>query len=352
MKNFWLRSEIKQNEKRTAITPTDAGSLIKETGCEIFVEKSSHRIFDDSEFKKEGCKLVKAGTWKDAPENCYILGLKELPEDNSPLVHNHIYFAHIFKGQEGAEKVFDRFSSGSGLLFDLEFLLDENERRVAAFGKWAGFVGAAVALDHYYDIQNENEAHALHGYANQDEFIESILNKKKSSKVHPKTIIIGAKGRCGSGAIEALKAVGLEATEWDFEETRKGGPFREILEHNIFINTVLMTKKIAPFLDKEILQENQRLQIISDVSCDPNSDLNPIPIYDDIASWDEPFLKVPVKSSNIDLLAVDNLPSVLPKESSEDFSSLLLPHLIDLANKDFKELPVWNKAYEIFKSKQ
>ena len=39
-----------------------------------------------------------------------------------------------------------RFVRGGGQLFDIEFLVDENGRRVAAFGYWAGFAGAAVAV--------------------------------------------------------------------------------------------------------------------------------------------------------------------------------------------------------------
>lgn len=41
-----------------------------------------------------------------------------------------------------------RFVKGkTGKLFDLEFLTDVTGRRVAAFGYYAGFAGAAVAVD-------------------------------------------------------------------------------------------------------------------------------------------------------------------------------------------------------------
>jgi hypothetical protein len=101
---------------------------------------------------------VEEGSWKKAPRDAIILGLKELPEDvrgphntlhrtiihdlfidgyicvfiylcvralsswnlssprgcvvrhqDDPIKHKHVYFAHVFKGQKGAEKVLKRY---------------------------------------------------------------------------------------------------------------------------------------------------------------------------------------------------------------------------------------------------
>lgn len=91
--------------------------------------------------------MAETGTWKSAPADAYIFGLKELPEgDLSPLKHTHIMFAHCYKEQDGWADVLGRFVKGNGLLLDLEFLM-QNGRRVAAYGYYAGFAGAAVALD-------------------------------------------------------------------------------------------------------------------------------------------------------------------------------------------------------------
>lgn len=46
----------------------------------------------------------------------------------------HVQFAHCYKGQGGWDKVLSRFPKGHGTLLDLEFLEDEQGRRVAAFG--------------------------------------------------------------------------------------------------------------------------------------------------------------------------------------------------------------------------
>jgi saccharopine dehydrogenase (NAD+, L-lysine-forming) len=68
-----------------------------------------------------------------------ILGLKELDPEEFPLKHTHVQFAHCYKSQAGWEDVLGRFSRGGGTLLDLEFLVDDKGRRVAAFGFHAGF---------------------------------------------------------------------------------------------------------------------------------------------------------------------------------------------------------------------
>jgi saccharopine dehydrogenase (NAD+, L-lysine-forming) len=176
--------------------------------------------------------------------------------------------------------------------------------------------------------------------------MQPIGLKLEQSQKKPKVIIIGAKGRCGQGAFKVFEKFGIDCSLWDYEETKRGGPFKEILDHDIFINTVLLTKKIEPFINKSLLDREQRLRVVGDVSCDPESEFNPVAIYSRHTDWAEPFLKV--KNSDIEVLAVDNLPSILPKESSEDFSSQLLPHLLSLHTE--RELPeVFKNALQEFK---
>lgn len=144
------RAEQKLFEHRSCITPTTAKKLL-DAGYTLYVERSSKdpnfsRIFSDDEFEKVGCTLVENGSWETAPTDRIIIGLKELPEGDSPLKHEFIHFAHCYKQQGGWEQVLARFPRGGGTLYDLEFLQDANGRRVAAFGYHAGFAGAALAI--------------------------------------------------------------------------------------------------------------------------------------------------------------------------------------------------------------
>jgi saccharopine dehydrogenase (NAD+, L-lysine forming) len=75
-----LRSEDKHLEHRSALTPTTAKALI-DAGYTVNVEKSPVRIFDDAEYTAIGANLVPTGSWREAPEDHIIVGLKELPEE-------------------------------------------------------------------------------------------------------------------------------------------------------------------------------------------------------------------------------------------------------------------------------
>lgn len=349
MTTIWLRDEDKEFEKRTPLTPENAQKLIN-AGYKVIVEKSNDRIFPIEEYEKIGCEIKESHAWiKEAPvsEDVFILGLKELKEtDDFPLKHNHIYFAHIYKGQNGADKVFERYKKGGGTLFDLEFLLNKENKRVAAFGYWAGYVGAALSVENFFS----DKPAPLRHYSSKEEWLK-IINNKRQGKRDPITFIIGALGRCGSGARELLDDLELESINWDINETQNGGPFDEIINADIFINTVLMTSKIPPFLDKKLMERNEHLSLICDVSCDPNSELNPIPIYDIHTTWDKPLQRI---ESSIDhecsIIAIDNLPSALPKESSIDYSDQLIPHLLQLKNA--KEYFTWVTAASIFNEKK
>ena len=88
----------------------------------------------------------------------------------------------------------------------------------------------------------------------------------------------------------------------------------------------------------------RKLRIIGDISCDPDSSFNPIPIYKAPTNWAAPVVRVNA-SPTLDVMAIDNLPSLLPYESSVDFSKQLLPLLFDLNDP---ENNVWERAEKAF----
>lgn len=133
-------------------------------GFTVKVEQCTQRFFDGAEFAAAGAELVPHGSWRTAPAEAYIVGLKELPEnDESPLQHKHIFFGHCYKSQAGWKELLGRFDQGKGTLLDMEFLNDDKGRRVAAFGFYAGFAGAAVGLDVWANriaLESNNEQYA------------------------------------------------------------------------------------------------------------------------------------------------------------------------------------------------
>jgi len=351
--HIWLRAETKPHEQRTALSPQGAKALLL-AGFKVTVECSSQNIFDQELYRQIDAELVPQGSWVNAPKEAIILGLKELPEDSFELIHQHIYFAHAYKEQSGWQDLLSRFKRGGGELFDLEYLVDEKQRRVAAFGYWAGFAGAALSVLAWANQQQDiNPPLAdISSYKNKQQLLSdlelAISKTENKSKEKPKLLVIGAKGRSGSGAVDLAKALSLEVLEWDLAETKKGGPFEEIIQADIFINCVLINQDLPPFITKELLsKEERKLSVIVDVSCDPYGSYNPLPIYQQCTTFKTPCLRID-DTKVLDLIAIDHLPSLLPKESSEDYGEQLLTHLLTL---DDKSQGVWPNALALFNSK-
>lgn len=348
--HIWLRAETKPLEERIALTPNVAKALL-DAGFKVTVEESTQSAIDAQQYRAIGCDVAPAHHWKTLDDNdIIILGLKELEEETTPLKHRHIHFAHAFKEQSGWKEVLNRFVSGSGQLFDLEYLVDENARRVAAFGYWAGFAGAGVALKAFAGrLASQTPMLApLSSYRDQQAMVDDV-GAGFSSHPPPNVLVIGAKGRSGRGAVEFAQKVGAHVTQWDIEETKVGGPFTDILSFDVVINCVFVQQALPPFVTTEMLNDNSRqLAIICDVSCDPYGDYNPLPIYDQCTTFDNPLLRLVDGENPLDLVAIDHLPSLLPVESSEDFCQQLLPHLLQLDNLN---QGVWQRANNIFNEK-
>ncbi|KAL9132127.1 MAG: hypothetical protein Q9217_000061 [Psora testacea] len=283
------------------VTPTTVRKLL-EKGFVVNVERSPIRIFEDKEFEDVGANLVPTSSWRDAPRDHIIIGLKELPTGDFNLIHTHIQFAHCYKGQEGWETVLGRFAKGGGTLYDLEFLENPPGRRVAAFGYHAGFVGSALAIMNFaWQLKNGGKTPmpGKHFYDNERDLIKEVqaeleMGIAKNHGKLPRVLVVGALGRSGKGSLDLCRIVGIpdeNLLKWDLPETKKGGPFVEIRES-------------------------------------------------DLLEFSNPPLSY---------IAIDHLPSLLPREASENFSDALLPSLFALENKSTS--PIWLNAEKLFKEK-
>ena len=347
--HLWIRAEQRASEERVGVVPEGVARL-KAQGFRVSIEESSCRAIKIDEYRRAGAEIVAENSWPDAPKDAIIFGLKELPDDDTPLIHRHIMFGHAFKGQAEGPALLHRFRAGGGVLYDLEYLTETNGRRVAAFGYWAGFAGAAVGLKVWVAQQaGDLVGPAVVGtYAGKKALLEDLSTDLAAARANgaalPDAIIIGALGRVGTGAGDLFDAFGLTVTRWDMNETANGGPFPEILDHPIFVNCVLAGPNIPVFVPKSALAASRKLSVIADVSCDPNSDYNPVPVYDRSTTFDNPVLRV-ADQPKLDVTAIDNLPSMLPVEASEDYAAQLLPSLLAL---DQIDAGVWMRARAVF----
>ena len=351
MTHLWIRAEQRPNEERVGLTPAGAASLLA-AGIRVTVEVSGVRAIPLAGYVAAGCEIAAQNTWPGAPREAIIFGLKELPEDGSALIHRHILFGHAYKGQPARQVLLARFRAGGGVLYDLEYLVDQTGRRVAAFGYWAGYAGAALSLKCWAAQQRGGLAGPAHKYPGKAALLAELgpeLDALDALGVaRPRAIVIGALGRVGAGAADLCAALGVGVTKWDIAETASGGPFPQVLAHEIFLNCILARPGCPVFVPAAAKTAARALRVIGDIACDPTSDFSPIKVYDHATDWAAPAVRVHT-APPLDVMAIDNLPSLLPVESSTDYAAQLLPSLLALGRLgDGGGDSVWGRAQAEF----
>lgn len=205
-----MRSQTFPSSVRTY--PRDAHS--RETGGPACTDVLTRLSVDDASKPRTrysvGCELVANNSWVEAPRNIPIIGLKELPESADPLPHTHVQFAHCYKQQAGWSSILARFHRGGGTLYDLEFLNDVDGRRVAAFGFHAGFAGAAAGALALAAQRNVKELGPLTPFDTETAMVGSVKQALGGSGKGVRALVIGALGRCGRGAVDLLRKIGLD----------------------------------------------------------------------------------------------------------------------------------------------
>ncbi|GAB3998652.1 hypothetical protein GCM10029992_25040 [Glycomyces albus] len=266
------------------------------------------------------------------PRRCLRARPQGAPRRGRPLTGRHLYFAHAYKGQHGSGPLLARFAAGGGEILDLEYLTDERGRRLAAFGHWAGYVGAALAVRHWNGDLDRTLTPST------KDRLDATLREPAR---RPRVLVVGALGRCGRGALGALERAGITPTLWDMAETARLDR-DAILDHDILINAVGVTGPAQILLGTEHLRPGHRLSLIVDVTCDVGSPFHLLPVYDRLTTWDEP---VRAAADGLAVIAIDNLPSLLPREASDDFSGQLAPHLRLLPDGD-----CWERSRTAFRT--
>ncbi len=176
----------------------------------------------------------------------------------------------------------------AGTLYDLEYLVDTDGRRIAAFGYWAGYAGAAVSALALIAQAKGEICPPIAPMQDAATLRAAIAPALSALPQPPRVIIIGAKGRVGTGAADFCRTMGLAPTLWDMAETAHGGPFPEILDHEIFLNCILAMPGVPVFVPHTAKTTPRALRVIGDIACDPGSDFSPIKVYDQITDWVAP----------------------------------------------------------------
>jgi len=309
-----IRSELNPFEARTPIVPDDIPSLL--TMYHVKVESSDNRCYADHLYQYHGATIVPKGYWKDT-KHSYVIGLKAI-DSPAKSTQTLLHFAHCFKGQEDAKETLDLLKDCT--FIDYEYMVDHDQKRVISFCAQSGKVGCYLALMAYHLRQiGLIDMGELPDF--EEERYRSILS---TMEVLPRVLLIGY-GTAGKRAKEILDQFSISTTIW----TSKTVPDRSIiLDHDILIHAIRLPDDpsitIEPFLTLSDLTSDQKLQIVCDITCDMGNPRNTLPLYTSYTTKTNPIRRI---KNSIDLIAINNLPSLEPSISSQQFSTILSKYL-------------------------
>jgi saccharopine dehydrogenase (NAD+, L-lysine-forming) len=339
---IFLRNEISENEFRTPLIPSDIQILIKNNYI-VYVQASSHRIYPDILYQKEGAIITTDNWYNEKYNKCLIIGIKEINNLDKLNNHTHLYFSHCFKKQKNANIILNAFKESNSIIHDFEFffyLNKENNKRIIAFGYFAGIIGSILGLKQFY-----NKKMKLNNISNLTPWISfnQILNYINYEKIYfnnqnnIKIAIIGPEGRCGKGVQYMLNYLNIKYKK--IENSDKTDTMIDLKNYDIVFNCILLNEMYNKiWFDTNIIYDKDI--VIVDISCDYSKINNPIKLYDKATSWKDPVFKY---NEFIDIIAIENLPSLLPFESSIDFSKSCTELLLNYGNE------VWKNNLEVFK---
>jgi saccharopine dehydrogenase (NAD+, L-lysine forming) len=376
MKIGLIRERKVPSDKRVAFSPKQIIEISNKYPNEFVfvVEPSSIRCFADQEYEDLGIQL------SDNLSDCDLLmGIKEVPIDFLIPEKAYVFFSHTIKKQAHNRKLLQTILEKNIRLMDYEVLKDEKGERTVAFGRWAGIVGAYNGLWVYgqksglYNLKRAYECFDM----------RELERELKKVQLPPIKIVVTGGGRVGKGVLEVLHLVGIkqidphdmihqyyeepvftvltssdynrrktdggyDKTEFYAEPQKYESHFLKYAEVSDILIAAAFWDSRAPklFSLKDISSEDFNISVIADITCDIDGS---VPTTLKISTIDDPvydidretFEAIPAfgKQNSISVMAIDNLPTELPRNASEEFGNQLINHFIpELINKESKIL--------------
>ena len=363
-----IREEKVPLDHRVPITPAQAAEIDKDfPEVTIKVQSSSVRCYPDEDYRKRGIEIVPSVI------DCDILmGVKEVPISSLIGDKTYLFFSHTIKKQAYNRNLLCSVLEKNIRLIDYEALINEQGRRVVAFGRWAGIVGAYNAIWTYGERYN---LFAIKRVRDCFDF-EDLKTEFSKVKLPSIKIVLTGGGRVSKGAMEVLLAMNIKMVspaafiervfdvpvfcqlnsrdycKHKFGESFVRSSFYASPEHyegdflkyakvaDILIAGAYWDSKAPVLFEREdILKNNFKIRIIADITCDIKGSIPSTlcsstidePIYDYNPSED--VVELPLTDEgNITVMAVDNLPCELARDASESFGkeliSKVLPYLL------------------------
>ena len=358
---FAILKETKVPVDKRVVLPPDAAKRFQEqyaSQMELVVQSSDVRAFSDDEYKAVGIPVV-----EDVSDCDVLMGVKEVKIAKLISDKTYLFFSHTAKKQPYNRKLLQAFLGKNITMIDHEYLTDQNNIRLVAFGYWAGLVGAYNGLITYGKKTGKYNLKPAHECFDKNDIFEEL----KKVDIEPIKILLTGGGRVTHGAMDTLNHLGIKKVTpqeylkydfkypvyaqidpWDYVKRECGEPFdlQHFFEHpEVYVSTFrpypkqtdiwvachFWDPKSPVFLKPEDYKRDDfRIGIIADVSCDIKRPIpstlrastiaTPLYGYDKLTGEEvEPFA-----TNAVTVMAVDNLPGELPRNSSEDFGNTLV----------------------------
>lgn len=394
-----IRHEDKYKmERRAAITPSQIEKLIKLHNLEFIVQTSPKRIFSDEEYVQAGAKIE-----NDLKKCDLIFGVKEIPLESFEAGKTYVFFSHVIKGQPHNMPMLRKMMEMSCNLIDYERIVDDQNKRLIFFGKFAGLAGKINSLwslgqrlkeygyennpflklkqaRHYHSL-DEAKHHisevgkeiaenglppellpftiAFTGYGNVSTGAQEIANLLPSKEITPERLLELKNNRKIPNNIiykvvfkEKHLSRRIDGGKFDLEDYYSNpekyvNDFEQYIPHiTLLVNGMywdvryprIVTKD---YLEKAFSQGRPKLVVIGDITCDVDGSVecthkgtaidDPVFVYN-------PFTRKPTmgfEGEGMLVMAVDILPSELPRDAAEVFSQALSRFIKPIADADF-----------------
>ena len=372
--NIGIVRESRNDENRTPLVPEHIKKY-KESNPNInfIIQPSNSRCFSDEEYELCGAKIN-----ENLNECSIIFGVKEI--DPNILINNrtYLFFSHTFKinkQQKNIEKhkkdLLLSILNKKITLIDYENIRGKNGTRCLGFGRFAGIVGCYNTLNLLLKVlgkQSLASAYKINDYE------RLVLNLK--NLYFPKTkILVTGDGRVAKGVIELLNLTNIKAvSKKDFLEKKFDQPIfcnletkdyvtnnsstnfnlehfidnpqdysssalQYLKETDILISAHYWDPSSPKIFENEDLKDLQNLKIVGDITCDINGSV-PTTIrsttIEEPNYWIERYTLKEIDENNdgIAVMAVDNLPSELPRDSSTEFSEGIIKEVLPFLLKE------------------
>ncbi len=354
-------------DKRAPFSP-DQCKQIKQMypHVQVVVQPSEVRCFQNTEYASAGIPVQ-----EDISDCDILFGVKEVPIEVLIPNKTYFFFSHTIKKQAHNRKLLQAMLERNIRMIDYETLTDQKGIRVVAFGRYAGLVGAYNGIIAYgrraklFDLKPAHQCFDL----------QEMFGQLSSVKLPAIKIAITGNGRVAGGAMEILdfmkirKVSPKDYTEQTYQEavytvldsqnynaSKNGeafdtptffkypekfiGVFNRYYPHTDMLIAAAFWDPKAPvlFTLAETHRQDFKIKIVADITCDINGSIPTTkrastiaePLYDYNPQTES--LEAPLSNpQNITVMAIDNLPCEVPRDSSENFGkdliSKVLPHL-------------------------